>query len=154
MPAIPETAFIAFGLGSQAVLAAFFAARRWLPRLAERYGWLAYAVRAKTPARHLVPRRRAVLAAVYGPAPARQLGYLWQLSRSVAPVEWRSPPRLGLLVPYAALYFWAQMFLGGRSGTLQRGAWSAFLVLLAVNTVLNLSGHFRRPESRRVSRRG
>lgn len=44
MPVIPEMAFIAFGLGSQAVLAAFFAARRWLPRLAERYGWLAYAV--------------------------------------------------------------------------------------------------------------
>lgn len=39
-----EAAFIAFGLGSQAVLAAFFAARRWRPGLADRLGWLAYAV--------------------------------------------------------------------------------------------------------------
>ena len=37
------TAFAAFGLGSQALLVAYFSARRWAPELARRFGWIAYA---------------------------------------------------------------------------------------------------------------
>jgi hypothetical protein len=155
VPAPPEAAFIVFGLGSQAVLAAFFAARRWRPRLANSYGWLAYAVAGLG-----LPLGLWFLAAGYswrlyaGPL---LLG-CWAVFGSYLDlwrrVEWRSPPRAGLLVPYVALYFWAQMFLWWPLWDLQRGAWAAFLVLFALNTALNLTGHLRRPENRRVSRRG
>ncbi|MET4136877.1 hypothetical protein [Pseudarthrobacter sp. PvP090] len=155
MPEAADTAFIAFGLGTQTLLAAFFAARRWRPRLADRYGWLAYAVAGLG-----LPLGIWFLA---GGQPWRlytgplllgcwaALGSYLDLWRRM---EWRSPPRMGLLIPYVALYFWAQMFLWWPLWDLQRGAWAAFLVLFVVNTALNLKGHFGRPAGRSVSRRG
>ena len=102
-----EVAFIAFGLGSQAILAAFFAARRWRPRSADRYGRLAYAVAGLG-----LPLGIWFLAGgnswrLY--AGPMMLG-CWAVFGSYLDlwrkVEWRSPPRPGLLVPYVALYFW------------------------------------------------
>ena len=40
---LPVAVFTAFGIASQAILVCFFAARRWSPLLAQRFGWLAYA---------------------------------------------------------------------------------------------------------------
>lgn len=155
MPTPTEAAFIVFGLGSQAVLAAFFAARRWRPGLADRLGWLAYAVAGLG-----LPLGLWFLTG--GQSWRLYVGPLllggWSLYGSYLDlwrrVEWRSPPRPGLLIPYVALYFWAQMFLWWPLWDRQRLAWSVFLVLFCVNTALNLAGHFRRPEGRGVSRRG
>jgi hypothetical protein len=36
-------AFATFGVATQALLSAFFAGRRWFPRLAARFGWTVYA---------------------------------------------------------------------------------------------------------------
>ena len=153
MPAPAEAAFIAFGLGSQAVLAAFFAARRWRPRLADTFGRLAYAIAGLG-----LPLGLWMLAG--GQSWRLYVGPLllgaWALFGSYLDlwrrVEWRSPPKPGLLIPYVALYFWAQMFLWWPLWDLQRGAWAVFLVLFSVNTALNLTGHFRRPGGRRVTR--
>ena len=38
-----EIVFVVFGIATQALLLAFFAARRWSPQLAERFGWVVYA---------------------------------------------------------------------------------------------------------------
>ncbi|MEZ5119904.1 MAG: hypothetical protein R2686_08380 [Candidatus Nanopelagicales bacterium] len=137
-------AFIAFGLCSQAVLVAYFAARRWRPALAERDGWLAYAFAGLG-----LPLAIWLLA-------AHQSWRLWTgplllglwAAFGVAvdrwrPVEWRSPIRWGIFVPYLAMYFWAQMFLWWPLWDLQPAAWTVFLVLFATNTVLNLSRHPR-----------
>ncbi|KUM37287.1 hypothetical protein [Arthrobacter sp. EPSL27] len=148
-----ETVFTAFGLGSQALLVAYFAARRWRPPLADRFGWLAYGATGLG-----LPLGLWFLA---GEQSWRLFGGplllgCWAVFGSYLDlwrrVEWRSPPRFALLVPYVALYFWAQMFLWWPLWDLQRGAWTVFLVLFSVNTALNLSGHVRRPGPRRVSR--
>ena len=41
-----ELAFAVYGVATQALLLGFFAARRWLPRLANRFGWVVYAFAA------------------------------------------------------------------------------------------------------------
>ncbi|HJV98699.1 MAG TPA: hypothetical protein VJ617_06360 [Arthrobacter sp.] len=155
MPTPAEALFIAFGLGSQAVLCAFFAARRWRQRLAARLGWLAYAIAG-------LGLPLAIWFLAEGESWRLYAGPLllglWALFGSYLDlwrrVEWRSPPKYGLLVPYVALYFWAQMFLWWPLLDLQRIAWSAFLVLFCLNTTLNLTEHFGRPAARRVNRRG
>ena len=138
-----EVAFVAFGLASQAVLLAYFAARRWRPRLAERRGWAAYAfaglgmplgiwlfLDGQSWRLYVGPILLALWAAVGATAD------LWRR------IEWRTPIRWTVFVPYVALYFWAQMFLWWPLWHLRRAAWFAFLALFVANTALNIRGHF------------
>jgi hypothetical protein len=136
-------AFAAFGIGSQVVLVGFFAARRWAPGLAERFGWIAYAVAALG-----LPLGGWLLAAGQswrfwtGPvllAVWAALGVTVDLWRRI---EWRDPIRWNVFVPYVVLYFFAQMFLWWPLWDVERVAWACFLVLFAVSTALNLRGHF------------
>ena len=105
-------AFAAFGLASQAVLVIYFAARRWRPQMAERYGWIAYAfaglglplgawliLGGQSWRLYAGPLLLALWAA---------LGAAVDLWRRI---EWRTPIRWSVFVPYVALYFWGQMFL-------------------------------------------
>ena len=140
---VSVVAFVVFGLMSQAILVCFFAARRWAPPLAQRYGWLAYAFAAlglpfgiwlilngeswRLYAGPMLMASWAVLGATVD---------LWR------PIEWRDPVRWGVLAPYVALYFWAQMFLWWPLWDIQRAAWAVFLVLFVANTAMNLRGHF------------
>jgi hypothetical protein len=136
-------AFAAFGIASQALLVLFFAARRWRPRMAERYGWIAYAfaglglpfgawliLEGQSWKLYVGPLLLALWAA---------LGVTVDLWR---PIEWRTPIRWSVFVPYVALYFWAQMFLWWPLWDLSRAAWACFLVLYVVSTALNIRGHF------------
>ena len=135
--------FAVFGLSTQAVLVCFFAARRWRPGLAERFGWFAYALAgiglplgvwlllAGGSWRIYVGPILIAVWALFG-----AVVYLWH------PIEWRDPVRWGVLVPYVALYFWAQMFMWWPLWDIQRTAWAIFLVLFVMNTLLNLRGHF------------
>ena len=138
------TLFIAFGIGTQACLVAFFAARRWAPGLAERFGWLAYAgaMLGMPLGAWLVASDQAEGLWV-GPV---LLG-AWAVFGTVVDlwhrVEWRTPIRWSVLVPYVALYLGAQMFLWWPLWDIQRGAWLCFLVLFTANTALNLRGHTR-----------
>jgi hypothetical protein len=141
-----------FGLASQAVLVAYFAARRWVPRGAERYGWLAYAF-----AEFGLPL--GVWLLLDGQSWRLWVGpillALWAALGAVVDlwrrIEWRTPIRWGVFVPYVALYFWAQMFLWWPLWNTWRAAWACFLVLFVVNTALNIQGHFgpsgARPQS-------
>ena len=136
-------AFAAFGIGSQALLVAYFAARRWWPRIAERFGWLSYAFAGLG----LLLGGWLLLGGqswrlYVGPI----LLALWALLGAVVDlwrgVEWRTPIRWSVFIPYVALYFWAQMFLWWPLWDVQRVVWFCFLVLFVVNTALNLRGHF------------
>ena len=136
-------AFAAFGLASQTLLVAYFAARRWRPQLAERHGWVVYAfaglglplgiwliLGGQSWKLYVGPLLLALWAA---------LGAAVDLWRRV---EWRTPIRWSVFVPYVGLYFWAQMFLWWPLWKLWRPAWACFLVLFVASTALNIQGHF------------
>lgn len=135
--------FAAYGLGTQTVLVCFFAARRWSPRLAQRFGWVAYAFAG-------LGLPLGIWLLVGGESWRIYVGPIlmaaWALFGAVVdlwrPIQWRDPVRWSVLVPYVALYFWAQMFLWWPLWDIQRPAWTIFLVLFAANTLLNLRGHF------------
>jgi hypothetical protein len=137
-----ELAFATFGIATQALLVGFFAARRWLPRLAQRYGWLAYAF-----AGFGLPLGAWLF--LGGQSWRLYVGPLlmaaWALFGAVVdlwrPRPWRWPIVWSVFVPYLALYFWAQMFLWWPLRHISRAAWVVFLILFVANTVLNLRGH-------------
>lgn len=139
-----ELAFAAFGVATQALLLGFFAARRWSPQLAKRFGWVVYAFAGLG-----LPLGAWLL--VDGQSWRLYVGPLlmaaWALFGAyvdlVRPREWRRPPILWtVLVPYLALYFSAQMFLWWPLWNIELAVWTLFLVLFAPSTVLNLRGHF------------
>jgi hypothetical protein len=136
-------AFASFGIVSQALLLAFFAARRWSPQVAKRFGWLAYAFAALG-----LPLGGWLFLGgqswrLYG---GPLLLALWAgLGASVdlwLRVQWRAPIKWSVFVPYVALYFFAQMFLWWPLWDAQRLLWGCFLLLFVANTALNVGGHF------------
>lgn len=137
-------AFAAFGVASQAVLACFFVARRWWPRVAQRFGWLAYAFAGLG-----LPLGLCLL--LGGESWRLCVGPLllaaWALFGATVdlwrPRQWRRAPIMwNVFVPYLALYFWAQMFMWWPLWDVWRAAWAVFLVLFVANTALNIRGHF------------
>jgi len=135
--------FAAFGLASQVVLVAYFSGRRWRPRLVERYGWIAYAfaglglpvglwliLGGQSWRLYVGPLLLAAWAA---------LGAAVDLWRRI---EWRTPIRWSVFVPYVGLYFWAQMFLWWPLLKVAWLAWACFTALFITNTALNIRGHF------------
>lgn len=138
----PEILFATFGIATQAVLVWFFAARRWRPADADRFGWVAYAAGG-------LGLPIGAWLALDGQSPNLFIGPLlmaaWALFGAVVdlwrPREWRRPIAWRVLGPYLALYFFAQMFLWWPLWTIERAAWVAFLVLFVPNTALNIGGH-------------
>jgi hypothetical protein len=138
--------FGGYGIASQAILLAYFAARRWRPSLAERYGWAAYAFGA---AGLFLGLALAAYGASFrlftGPLLlAGWAGYGWwvDLARKI---DWRRPMRWSVAGPYLALYLGAQMFLWWPLWNVARGLWAVYLALFAANTLLNLLGHVTPP---------
>lgn len=143
------TTFVAFAISSQLILLAFFAARRWQPQLAERYGWVAYGF--------------GLLGLAIGIGLAA-VGAPWQLF--VGPIlfavwaaygawvdlfrriEWRPmagpkrPIQWNFVGPYITLYLAAQMFLWWPMWDYWQPGWFVYLVLFVANTGLNIAGHF------------
>jgi hypothetical protein len=139
---VPVAAFTSFGVASQATLVCLFVARRWWPRVAQRFGWLAYAF-----AELGLPLGLWLL--VRGESWRLYLGPLlmaaWALFGAVVdhwrPRQWRSPIVWNVFAPYLALYFLAQMFMWWPLWYVLRAAWAAYLVLFVANTALSVRGH-------------
>lgn len=139
-----ELAFAAFGLATQALLLAFFAARRWFPGSAARFGWVVYAFAA-------LGLPLGVWLVLDGQSWRLFTGPLlmgaWALLGAVVdvwrPRQWRRPPAMWrVFVPYLAVYFAAQMFTWWPLWNIERAAWVLYLVLFVPSTVLNIRGHF------------
>lgn len=135
--------FAAFGLLGQALLVAFFSARRWRPRQAMPLGYLAYAFAALG-----LPLGIGLTAAgdfpdfVIGPILMAGWALLGGSVDIWRPRPWRGPPiAWGVLVPYVALYFFGQMWLWWPLWDTLRWAWAVFGVLFVASTVLNIRGH-------------
>jgi hypothetical protein len=135
--------FAAFGIAGQALLAGFFAARRWAPPRADRLGRLAYAFAGLGLPLGL---GLALAGESYRLFAGPMLMSGWAALGSTVdlrrPRPWRGPPvDWGVMAPYVALYFVAQMFLWWPLWDVARPAWVAFGALFVVNTGLNLRGH-------------
>jgi uncharacterized protein YdhG (YjbR/CyaY superfamily) len=147
-------AFVAFGIAQQALLLAFFAARRWAPQAATRLGWSVYAFGGLG-----VPL--AVWLLLDGQSWELAVGPLlmaaWALLGAAVdlwrPREWRRPLSWGVFVPYLLLYFWGQMFLWWPLWDIERAAWAIYLALFVPSTVLNILGHGGIELGARVSNR-
>ena len=146
--------FAAYGITSQVLLLAYFAARRWRIHLAERYGWIAYAFGVVG---LVVGAWLWASGASYRLFSGPLLFAAWSAFGAAVDlwrrVEWRSPIRWSILVPYVVLYLAAQMFLWWPLWDFMRGAWAVYLVLFVANTALNIGGHFG-PRSRPVAGAG
>lgn len=137
-----EVAFTVFGIATQALLLGFFAARRWSPRLADRFGWIVYAASAlglPLGAWLVIDGQSRRLFA--GPLLLGLWALLGAFVDLLRPREWRRTPVWRVLGPYLALYFAAQMFLWWPLWTIERAAWVVFLLLFVPSTVLNILGH-------------
>jgi hypothetical protein len=137
-----EQAFIAFGLGTQALLLCYFAARRWSPSMATRFGWVVYAacglglvlgvwlILDEQSWRLFVGPLLMAAWAAFG-------GYVDVLR----PRSWRVPIDWSVLGLYVALYLGGQMFMWWPLWTIERAAWVAYLALFVPSTILNIAGH-------------
>ncbi len=134
--------FIAAALGIQAVLAIFFALRKWDFPFATQVGWIVYALAVPAVALSVaLVRRREPWYLV----PAGFLYGVWAAFGCtvdiVHRVEWRSPILASVFVPYVTLYIAAQMFYWWPLLKIHRPSWFVFAVLYAVSTFLNMSSH-------------
>lgn len=59
----------------------------------------------------------------------------------VAQIEFRSPLRPSVLVPYVVLYLATVMFYWWPLGLLSRPLWFAYAVLFVIATILNITSH-------------
>jgi hypothetical protein len=135
-------AFAVFGFTSQVLLLGFFATHLWRPAGEVWLGRLVYGM--------------GLVALVLGVAFVAQ-GQPWYMVLAVAlyaawsalgawvdilrPIAWREPPRLSILIPYAALLTAALIALWVPLWWEDRLLWIAFGLLYAAHTVLNLASH-------------
>jgi hypothetical protein len=137
-----EQVFIAFGLGTQALLLCYFAARRWSPSLATRFGWVVYALSALG-----LPLGVWLLAdgqswrLFVGPLLVAAWAAYGAYVDLLRPRTWRVPIDWSILAPYVALYLSGQMFMWWPLWTIERSAWLAYLALFIPSTILNIAGH-------------
>ncbi len=137
-----ELAFAVFGVTTQALLLGFFAARRWSPHLANRFGWVVYAYAALgLPLAGWLLLGEQSWRLFLGPL----LMAGWALFGAVVdlwrPRPWRRPPVWHVFIPYLGLYFCAQMFMWWPLWNIEPAAWVLFLLLFVPSTVLNIGGH-------------
>jgi len=141
---VAGVAFATFGVATQALLLAFFAARRWSPRVAARFGWTVYAFAGLgLPLGAWLLLDGQSWRLFVGPI----LMAFWALFGAIVdlwrPRPWRRAPIVwNVFIPYLALYFSAQMFMWWPLWDIERAAWALFLVLFVPNTILNIRGHF------------
>jgi hypothetical protein len=135
-------AFTVFGFASQVLLLGFFAAHLWRPADEARLGRLVYGM--------------GLVALLLGAAFVAQ-GQPWYLVLAFAlyaawstlgalvdivrPIAWREPPRLSILVPYAALLTAALLAFWMPLRWVDQRLWIAFGLLYAAHTTLNLASH-------------
>jgi hypothetical protein len=141
-----QALFVIFAFLTQALVIANFAARNWRPSLEIEYGWLIYAMGiVAIPLAILFLAGRQPWYIVTAPivySVWAALGYSVDRCRQV---EWRSPPRWSIFIPYVGLFMASQFFFWIPLWYIGLGYWVAYTVAYAVNTGLNFYSH-RQPK--------
>ncbi len=137
-----DTLFAVTALAFQLVLIAHFALRKWRFATALRYGPIVYAL--SIPAVVV----SAVLLAGGKPWGLWLGGFLylvWALFGYMVEyarrIEWRSPIRPGVFVPYVLLYLATVMFYWFPLALVAKGLWYVYAALFVISTVLNVTSH-------------
>lgn len=137
-----ETVFVVTAFLFQIVLIVHFALRKRRFQTAIRYGPLVYALGAPALLVSLILMLNGaawffwisgLLYAAWG-----LFGYIVEYRRKI---EWRSPARWGIFVPYILLYLSTIMFYWFPLARIARPLWFAYGVLFLISTALNVTSH-------------
>ena len=135
--------FVVWAFFVQIVLIVHFAVRkRFFESYTMRFGWLVYAL--AIPAAVI-----SVVLLAQGKSWAFWLGgFLFLIYAAfgywidyVRGIQWRSPLRVSVMIPYVLLYLSTVMFYWWPLGLLSRPLWMAYAALFALSTILNVTSH-------------
>ena len=136
--------FVLFAFLIQVLLFFNFAARNWKTSLERKYGWLIYALGILAVILgvlyFLAGQPWYIMAAPFVYALWAALGYYVDI---VKQIEWRSPPRWSIFIPYVALFIAAQFFFWIPLWYVDLTLWIIYGVLYFVNMGLNINSHRR-----------
>jgi len=142
-----QALFVVFAFLIQVLLVIDFTARNWKPSLERKYGWLIYAMG--------MPGIILGILFIAGDEPwyivAAPLVYsIWAafgyFVDRYQQVQWRSPPRWSVFVPYVALFMASQFFFWIPLWYIGLAYWIGYAVIYFLNTSLNIYFH-RKSES-------
>jgi hypothetical protein len=135
--------FVVWAFLFQVALIVHFSLRRWLfSAYIERYGWLLYVLALPAFVVSLILLRGGkswslwlggVIFLVWG-----LYGFIVEYVRRI---EWRSPIRWSVFVPYVFLYLATVMFYWWPVAIVSRPLWYVYAVLFLAATGLNLASH-------------
>jgi hypothetical protein len=137
-----EVLFIAWAFLFQAVLIIHFALRKWRFHIVMRYGWIVYAL--GLPAAGL-----SIYLLLAGESWSFWLaGFLYLIwaifgytVEYVQHIEWRSPIRWSILMPYLTLYLGTVMFYWWPLALIYKPLWYLYGALFLISTLLNITSH-------------
>ena len=137
-----ETVFVLSAFLFQGILITHFALRKWRFEQAMRYGWIVYAISFPAAAISMIILFGGkswsfwlsgfvyLIWAIYG--------YTVEYVRQI---QWRSPTRWSILVPYVFLYLATVMFYWWPLALIHKSFWYAYALLFVISTCLNLTSH-------------
>ena len=137
-----ETVFVVTAFLFQVVLILHFAMRKWRFRTALRYGPVVYALS--------IPAAVVSVLLLTGGLSwsfvlAGFLFLIWALFGYIVEygkkIEWRKSLRWPIFIPYILLYLATVMFYWFPLALIDRALWTAYAVLFAASTILNLTSH-------------
>jgi hypothetical protein len=140
-----DTLFVTTAYVIQIVLLAHFAMRVRMPETALRFGRVVYAV--------AVPALVVSILLLRGGRPWFEwlAGFLYTAWSTVGytvdiarPVEWRSPIRWPIFLPYVLLYLASLMFYWWPLATIWRPLWYGYALLFVISSLLNIMSHRKR----------
>lgn len=143
-----QALFVVFAFLIQVVLIINFAARNWKPSLEMKYGGFIYATMG-------IPGIILGILFLAGDQPwyivaAPLVCSIWAafgyFVDRYQQIQWRSPPRWSVLVPYVALFMASQFFFWIPLWYIDLAYWIAYAVMYFLNTSLNIYSH-RKSES-------
>ncbi len=137
-----ELLYVITALLFQVVLIVHFALRKWRFETAMRYGPIIYALS--------IP---AVVVSIVLLSGGRDWGFwlggfiylVWAVfgyyTEYVNKIEWRSPIRLSIFIPYIILYLATVMFYWWPLANINKSLWYAAAILFVIGTILNATSH-------------
>ena len=136
--------FVLFAFLVQVLLFINFAARNCKPSLERKYGWLVYALGILAVILGilflLADQPWYITAAPFVYALWAGLGYYVDI---VKQIEWRSPPRWSIFIPYVVLFIAAQFLFWVPLWYVDLPLWIIYGVLYFINLGLNIHSHRR-----------
>ena len=144
VPDYLDRLFVSTAFLFQIVLIIHFALRKWRFDFAIRYGMIVYAL-------GVLAALEGVILLLGGKAwPLWVAGFLYLVwggygywIEYVKKIEWRSPIRWSIFVPYLLLYLAIVMFYWFPLALIWKPLWYVYAVLFIISTILNVTSHQR-----------